>query len=149
VDIQPIGNSKPLGRIPRVYKWDTSNIVPDDGFRELGTINQNDFLNPDVHRMEERPTKKMIQNIGENPLVEREGGPKTGFGSVLPHHDASHGQTFFETSNQHFYGNPPAPTKEGKEEEFRKTQTNHAGGDKWAQTESVKKISGLTGEVYN
>lgn len=35
----PTGQLKPLGRLPRVYKWDTNNIVPDDGFREMNTMN--------------------------------------------------------------------------------------------------------------
>jgi hypothetical protein len=36
----------------------------------------------------EKPTLKMINNIGEMPLVERiVSGPKTGFGAVLPTHN--------------------------------------------------------------
>ena len=73
--------------------------------------------------MEERPTKKMIQNIGERPLVDREdkAAPATGFGSVIPRHDKTHGQTFFQTSNQAFYGEKAAPTKDSLEEEMRRT----------------------------
>ena len=35
MSIAPQGTGKPLGRIKRVYKWDTKNIIPDDGFVSL------------------------------------------------------------------------------------------------------------------
>lgn len=30
--IAPQGMGKALGRLKRVYKWDTKNVIPDDGF---------------------------------------------------------------------------------------------------------------------
>jgi hypothetical protein len=36
----------PLGRMNRVYKWDTNGVVPDDGFREMYSINKTEMLNP-------------------------------------------------------------------------------------------------------
>ena len=45
--INPVGQGKPLGRLQRVYKWDTKNLIPDDGFRDLTTLNQQDFSHPD------------------------------------------------------------------------------------------------------
>ena len=89
-----------MGRLPRVYKWDTKNIVPDDGFRELNTINQTHYQRPEKHWAVEWPTPKMINNVGEMPIVERDvGGPRTGFGAVLPWYDKGHDQTYFTTSN--------------------------------------------------
>ena len=37
------GIPAPMGRLKRLHKWDTSNIVADDGFREFKTTKQVDL----------------------------------------------------------------------------------------------------------
>ena len=45
------GLPKPLNRLQRVPKHDTTQIIPTDGFNELKTTVQTDFVNPDTHRI--------------------------------------------------------------------------------------------------
>lgn len=148
--IVPNGHSKPLGRLKRLHNWDTSNIIPDDGFKEITSLTKTDFGEPNDKRTVEKPTPKMINDIGAMPLVEHEvSAPKTGFASVLPRHDKEHGKSYFNTTNRDYYGQPGNKEPQAVVEDFRKTETNHAGGDKWVKQEKVKPISGLTGEVFN
>lgn len=93
----------------------------------------------------------MISNVGEMPIVDRDvGGPRTGFEAVLPRHEAGHDATYFRTTTQTFFGETKAKQTPGDViMEFTKTQQMRAGDDKWVKTESLRKISGLVGEVYN
>ena len=69
VDIMPQGHLKQLGRFKRVYKWDTKNVISDDGFRELDSKNRTDYQNPIVHRQVERKTEKMIQDVANATMA--------------------------------------------------------------------------------
>lgn len=149
-NIHSVGQTKPLGRLQRAYKWDTHDLIPDDGFRELNTVQQTHFIQPDKHRVMEKPTLKMINNIGEMPLVERiVSGPKTGFGAVLPTHNQDHGVSSFSTTNGDYFGKPGKKSAVEVVQDFNESQFRNAGDDKWNKQECVKKISGLTGEVFN
>lgn len=75
--------------------------------------------------------------------------PESGFGCVIPKHDTDYGKSTFETTNQAFYGENSKMKPREAVQKFRETVSKEAGGDKWAKTEAVKKISGLTGEVFN
>ena len=48
-------------------------MIPDDGFRELLTMNQDRMKNPAVHVKKEKPVLRMINkyNIAELSLVDR------------------------------------------------------------------------------
>ena len=67
------GIPKPLNRINRVPKHDTTQLIPSDGFNEILTTTQNDFRNPVVHKIKEKPVLNMIHkyNIAELSLVDR------------------------------------------------------------------------------
>jgi len=112
------GIAKPLGCIKRMKKWNTAGVVPDDGFREAYTIQRTEFPDPRAVSavINKRPpnldqtsgaTKKVInaENIAALTLVDREvSGPSSGFGSLIPRHEATHDKRYFETTNQAFYG---------------------------------------------
>ena len=68
-------------------------------------------MNPDVHRIRERPLLSMInkENLAELTQVPRPVvGPNTGFGTVLNKHSENHDQVFRQTSQgeAHGYGLP-------------------------------------------
>jgi hypothetical protein len=87
------GIPKPLNRIHRVPKHDTTQLIPSDGFKEMKTTNQNDFLEPKVHRIQEKPILNMIHkyNIAELSLVDRPvKGPESGFGTIVNKHPKNH-----------------------------------------------------------
>ena len=93
----------------------------------------------------------MIQTVTQMPTFDREDHdlPETGFGSVIPRHDQNHGKSSFQTTNQAFYGEEQKMNPRQTVTKFNETANKTAGGEKWATTEAVKKISGLTGEVFN
>ena len=45
------GLPKPLNRINRAPKHDTTKLIPSDGFNELKTTAQTDLQNPVVHKI--------------------------------------------------------------------------------------------------
>lgn len=70
-------------------KHDTTGLIPSDGFNVKTSETHQDFLNPDVHRIKERPLLSMInkENLAELTAVARPvPGPDTGFGTVLNKH---------------------------------------------------------------
>jgi hypothetical protein len=45
-----------LGRLNRVYKWDTQGVIPDDGYREMYTTKNTEIMRPDsVRKTNPRP----------------------------------------------------------------------------------------------
>jgi hypothetical protein len=84
------GIPAPLGTYNRRPKQQTKSLIPDDGFRELKTTNNHEMRNPIVHVNKQKPVLSMINkyNIAELSLVDRPvGGERSGFGSVIPHHE--------------------------------------------------------------
>ena len=45
------GLPKPLARINRVPKHDTTKLIPSDGFNEMKSTNKTDLQNPTVHKI--------------------------------------------------------------------------------------------------
>lgn len=65
------------------------------------------FLNPDVHRIKERPLLNMInkENLAELTQVERPvAGPTTGFGTVVNKHQEGHDRLWRQTSQGECFG---------------------------------------------
>ena len=95
------GLPKPLNRLHRLPKHDTTQLIPSDGFNEITTTTQNDFRNPVVHKIKEKPVLNMIHkyNIAELSLVDRPvQGPATGFGTILNKHPQGHDTKYRATS---------------------------------------------------
>ena len=104
------GIPMPLPRRNRVYKWDSKDLIPDDGFREMYTINKTEIQHPErVIRRNPSPNStcgpKMInkRNLSLLTSIERPvPGHQTGWSAVLqrepkPEHD-------LKTTTQTFYG---------------------------------------------
>jgi hypothetical protein len=97
----------PLGCIKRKPKQETTGLIPDDGFRELLTVNQERMKNPKVHVKKEKPVLRMINkyNIAELSLVDRPvQTTNSGFGAVIPRHGADENARYFNTENRDNYG---------------------------------------------
>jgi len=95
------GLPKPLNRLHRLPKHDTLGLVPSDGFNVKTSETHMDFLNPDVHRIKERPLLSMInkENLAELTQVARPvTGPDTGFGTVINKHPSNHDAVWRQTS---------------------------------------------------
>ena len=95
------GLPQPLNRLHRLPKHDTTQLIPSDGFNEKTTINQAELMNPQVHRIKERPILSMIHkyNIAELALVDRPvKGPEAGFGSIVKKHNLGHDKTYRNTA---------------------------------------------------
>ena len=100
----------PLGRINRSYKWDTRDVIPDDGFREMYTINKSEMQHPErvvVRNPLPHSTcgPRMINKRNFSLITSAERsipGPQSGFAADLkrdapPVHD-------LRTTSQTFYG---------------------------------------------
>jgi len=103
------GLPAPLGAIKRKPKQETTGLIPDDGFRELKTINQTHTVDPKKHAVPYKPVLSMINkyNIAELSLVDRPiKGTNTGFGAVINRHPDNHAARYFNTENRDAYGEP-------------------------------------------
>lgn len=144
------GVPAPLKRIKRNHKWDTRDVIPNDGYKELNTINRTELSNPEKKRVLEKPKLRMINkyNIAELSLVDRPiEGPERGFGATIKRFDQDHGKPYFTSTNHDFYGKPQ---KENPNVTFYKTQNINSGERNYEDVNpGVKKLSGLTSEVYN
>lgn len=100
--LEAAGEPSPLKRLNRVYKWNTKNIIPDDGFvifkqREINTIKQMEHPIPNLHliRADSIPNQVCKDNLTDLLRKPREiQGPKSGFGSKLPTHHPDHDKRF-------------------------------------------------------
>lgn len=145
------GVPAPLKRIKRNHKWDTKDVIPNDGYKELKTINKTELQNPEKSRVREQPKRRMINkyNIAELSLVDRPiEGPQRGFGATVKRFDKDHGKAYFNTTNRDFYGEPKREQPQETVDEFNRTQGINAGGRNYDPKRGVHKLSGLTGEVY-
>lgn len=144
------GVPAPLKRIKRNHKWDTRDVIPNDGYKELKTINKTEIQHPEKSRVQEQPKLRMINkyNIAELSLVDRPvPGPKTGFGATIKRFDKDHGKPYFTSTNHDFYGKPK---REDPVQTFYKTSHTNAGERNYEDVNpGVKKLSGLISEVYN
>jgi hypothetical protein len=146
------GVPAPLKRIKRNHKWNTNDVIPNDGYKELQTINKTELMNPEKLRVREQPKLRMINkyNIAELSLVDRPiGGPQRGFGATVKRFEKDHSKKYFETTNCDFYGVPKREVPQETVSNFNKTQGTNAGGKNYDPKRGVQKISGLTSEVYN
>ena len=146
------GVPAPLKRIKRNHPWNTKDIIPDDGYKEMQTINKTELKHPDKVKVEEKQKLRMINkyNIAELSLVDRPiAGPERGFGATVKRFDKGHGETNFSTTNNDFYGAPKRQDPTQTVTDFNTTQGINAGGKDYNPKRGVKKLSGLTGEVYN
>lgn len=147
------GIPAPLKRIKRNHKWDTKDVIPNDGYQELKTINKTELQHPDKSRVNEKPKMRMINkyNIAELSLVDRPiSGPERGFGATVKRFGKDHGKPYFETTNHDFYGKPKRETPHETVTTFYKTSSLDSGQRNYNDpSRGVKKLSGLTGEVYN
>jgi hypothetical protein len=146
------GIPAPLKRIKRNHKWDTRDVIPNDGYKELQTINKTEIQHPNKKRIPEKPKLRMINkyNIAELSLVDRPiAGPTHGFGATVKRFDKDHGKAYFETTNHNFYGAPKREDPTEAVQSFSKTFHTDAGGRNYDPKQGLKKLSGLTAEVYN
>lgn len=87
------GLPKPLNRLHRFPKHETKHLIPSDGFNVKVSESHMDFLDPEVHRIKERPLLNMInkENLAELTQVARPvTGPDTGFGTIVNKHPTGH-----------------------------------------------------------
>ena len=80
-----------------------------------------DFLNPDVHRIKERPLLNLInkENLAELTQVERPvTGPDTGFGTVVNKHPTGHDKLWRQTSQGEAHGYGATITAETVADKF-------------------------------
>lgn len=146
------GIPAPLKRIKRNHKWNTKDVIPNDGYKEMQTINKTEIGHPSKHRIPEKPKLRMINkyNLADLNLADREiKAPRTGFGAVVQRHDPEYGKSYFDTTNYDFYGKPKREAPKEAVEEFTKTFSKAGGQRNYDPKQGVKKLSGLTGEVYN
>jgi len=146
------GIPAPLKRIKRNHKWDTKDVIPNDGYNELKTIAKTEIQHPDKNRIPEKPKLRMINkyNIAELSLVDRPiRGPQVGFGSTIKKFDKDYGKAYFNTTNHDFYGEPKREHPSETVTNFNTTWNKDAGERNYNPKQGMKKISGLTGEVYN
>ena len=86
-------------------------MIPSDGFNIIKSESHIDFLDPEVHRIKERPLLNMInkENLAELTQVDRPvTGPNTGFGTIVNKHPEGHDKLWRETSYGEMlgYGKP-------------------------------------------
>jgi len=145
------GLPKPLARLHRAHKWNTGNIIADDNFREMTTINKAEYVNPYSLKVQEKKNEKMINkyNIAELSLVDRPiKGPDAGFGSQLNKHEHTHDRRYFNTTNGDHYGQAVKKSAEETAKELEITGSVKAGGPVGTKEEGIHKISPLTGENF-
>jgi hypothetical protein len=146
------GVPAPLKRIKRNHQWDTRDVIPNDGYKELNTINRTEIANPEKSRVPDKPKLRMINkyNIAELSLVDRPiAGPDRGFGSTVKKFDKDHGKSYFTSTNHQFYGQPRKENPSQTVTNFHQTQNTNSGQRNYDPTQGVMKLSGLTSEVYN
>jgi hypothetical protein len=146
------GVPAPLKRIKRNHKWNTMDVIPNDGYNETKTINKTEIQNPEKSRVAEKPKLRMINkyNIAELSLVDRPiSGPKTGFGATIKTFDKEYGKRYNNTTNHDFYGAPKRESPNETVTNFHKTSCINAGERNYDPKRGVMKLSGLTSEVYN
>ena len=147
------GIPAPLGAINRKPKQETFGLIPDDGFRELKTTNQQEIQNPKVHHQKEKPVLRMINkyNIAELSLVDRPvQTTHSGFGAVIPRQTADENARYFRTENRDNFGEKQVLDARGTVEKFQADQGHQAGGQiRPFEEMGIKKISNLVGEVYS
>jgi len=127
------GVPKPLGAIRRQPKWDTSGVIPNDGFNEVHTMTKTQIVNPEKVKatLQKRPShvdqgtgqfKRVINkdNIAALTHVQRE------VEGVLPKHPADWNRTYFETSYKSNFGTESAPRKNEVQEQDHFTTSNKA-----------------------
>lgn len=141
-----------MKRIKRNHKWDTTDVIPNDGYKETTTINKTEIVHPDKVRVVEKPKLRMINkyNIAELSLIDRPiSGPERGFGATVKRFNKDHEKAYFNTTNHDHFGAPKRESPGETVEDFGKTQGINAGERNYDPKRGVKKLSGLTGEVYN
>ena len=121
--------------------------------RELKTTNQQEIQNPKVHVRKEKPILRMINkyNIAELSLVDRPvKTTERGFGAVIPRHDATHDARYFRTENRDNFGEKGQEAPTQATAAYEQMQSTLAGGNaRSLDTQGIKKISNLVGEVYS
>jgi hypothetical protein len=147
------GLPQPLGTFHRIPKHDTTELIPDDKFREMTSINQCELVDPKKHRHQEKPVLSMIHkyNIAELSLVDRPvDGATTGFGSVINRYGKDHDRRYWETSNQAAFGKNVAPSAKEFTQKYSEESQKQAGGNlKPFEDQKVRQIANLNGEIYS
>jgi hypothetical protein len=146
------GIPAPLKRIKRNHKWDTSDVIPNDGYKEMQTINKTEICNPAKNRIQEAPKLRMINkyNIAELSLVDRPIlGPTHGFGATVKRFPKDHEKVHFNTTNHAFYGAPRREAPTETVSNFSKTFHTGSGQRSYQPKQGLMKLSGLTAEVFN
>lgn len=64
------GIPKPLGSINRLKKWNTSGVIPDDGFRDMYTIQRTEIPDPYKRKTElQKPPPHLEPTTGESKTI--------------------------------------------------------------------------------
>lgn len=146
------GVPAPLKRIKRNHPWNTRDVIPNDGYKELQTINKTEIQHPNKLRVQEKPKLRMINkyNIAELSLVDRPvSGPERGFGATVNRWEKDHGKSYLTSTNHEFYGAPKREAPGETVQNFHKTQSINSGERNYDPKQGLKKLSGLISEVYN
>ena len=92
-----------------------------------------------------RSRKTFIDRACSRPVS----GGDSGFGSILKKHPPSHGKTFFNTTNEAFFGLPQKAGPTQTAQQYDQNSRRQAGGHaRDYESQRVRIISNLTGEVY-
>ena len=127
-------------------------MIPDDGYRELKSTNQQEVIDPKHHAQKQKPVLSMINkyNIAELSLVDRPvKGTKAGFGAVIVKHGDAEGKRHFQTETRDNFGKVAPRAAEETVNEYNKQSHTLAGGQIRPYDQvGVKTISNLVGEIY-
>lgn len=144
------GIPAPLGSYHRKPKQVTKQLIIDDGFRVINTTNQQLMQNPKVHVTQPKFVIGMVNksNMDDVPSLNDRtvGGPREGFGSLLPNHNRQHERRYFSTENRDFFG-APKPQSESQSLLQSAARMRMAGTTaRPFDQQSTKVISNLMGE---
>lgn len=91
-------------------------------------------------------------NIAELSLVDRpiESKVKSGFGAVIPQHEAGNSRRYFQTENRDYFGDATKLTATEANNVYKKMTSNLAGSNLRAEDEQRnRRIANLVGENYD
>lgn len=144
------GLPKPLNRLNRVPKHNTTEIIPSDGFNEKDTTKRHDFADPQNHAIKAKPILKMIHryNLKDLNLPQREA--KAPMDLTFKTRQEIIEKQNWETTMQSAFGAGQHLDAKGETFKFKELLKTQAGihAPRQFENQGVKCSAGLCGEVY-
>lgn len=63
------GVPKALNTLKRQQKWNTAGVIPDDGFREMYTVNKTEILDPQKTKEEVSKAPLLYDSLGKTQSI--------------------------------------------------------------------------------